>query len=63
MTHERVHELRQGPRFAKSDECVPMVGHNHKRAEVDALMLHRECKRLDYYLAQVWREHRFFWSE
>jgi len=37
-----------------------MVGHNHKRAEIDAPMLHCECKRLDYYLALVWGEHRFF---
>ena len=28
-----------------------MVGHSHKRAEVDVPMLHCECKRLDYYLA------------
>ena len=40
-----------------------MVGHNHKRAETDAPMLHCEYKRPDHYLALVWGEHRFFWPE
>jgi len=58
-----MHEFRQRPRFAKSNESVPVIGHHYKCPEVDALALHRKGKRLDDDLAQLRIQHRFFWAK
>jgi hypothetical protein len=63
MTHERVHEFRQGRRFTKSNERVPMIRHDHEGAEADAFVLHRERESLDYDLAQVWIKNRLLRSQ
>jgi hypothetical protein len=59
----RVHEFRQGPRFTKSNERVPMIRHDHEGAESDAFGLHRERESLDYDLAQVWIKNRLLRSQ
>jgi hypothetical protein len=63
MAHESVYEFRQRPRFAESDERVPMIGHHNKCAEVDPVALHGKGKRLDDALAQLRIQHRLFRSE
>ena len=51
----------QGSR--KSDQRVPMIGHDHERTEIDALVLHGEGERVDDDLPKVRPKYRFLWSQ
>src|SRR4030095_14167759 len=50
VTHQRVHELWEHPRIAESKEGMPVIRHDYKCAEINALLLDskRESRNDDF---------------
>ncbi len=42
-----MHESRESPRLPQREQCMPVVRHNDKRAEINALLLFRKREGRD----------------